>query len=418
MSVNHHLLAKTTTDSVLAHFKSGAWKCVNDVGVDFYRVGCDSTFPSPDAAFYDDTKKLMVSFEFKPPTETKRGILTGLGQSIAYLNSSNLSYLVIPETLEDFQIGNYMTDLFKNQIEENLPVGLIIYENNTPTNVQLIHNVNTLKKEQEFKAISTGRFWAKHLDMPVPLFHLILHCYYLKKTGNITGDAFAFCWKKYLAPRRVIDTLTPEIVHDLNGNPIRTLSGRKDFLVFEKTINKIKQLSGSLKQKALEELERNANTDYVGDNHYNSYKKNFVTFLKHIGAVDSTGNLTELGFKLYHLGLVNGAGSKIFYDYFTQTVLTVGHHLDLMFDLDNLCNKFRGKKSIMEIRNIMLDDYETRGMIKRNPNRKAADESKVEFLKYEFILWNSLRLLVETNGKPETSFNWKKITEVCSLPDL
>ena len=72
----------------------------------------------------------------------------------------------------------------------------------------------------------------------------------------------------------------------------------------------------------------------------------------------------------------------------------------------------------MEIRNIMLDDYETRGMIKRNPNRKAADESKVEFLKYEFILWNSLGLLVETNGKPEISFNWKKITEVCSLPDL
>lgn len=418
MSVNHHLLAKTTTDSVLANFKSGAWKCINDVGVDFYRVGCDSTFPSPDAAFYDDAKKLMVSFEFKPPTETKRGILTGLGQSIAYLNSSNLSYLVIPQTLEDFQIGNYMTDLFKNQIEENLPVGLIIYENNTPTNVQLIHNVNALKKEQEFKAIATGRFWAKHLDMPIPLFHLILHCYYLKKTGNITGDAFAFCWKKYLAPRRVIDTLTPEVVHDLNGNPIKTLSGRKDFLVFEKTINKIKLLSGDSKHKALVELERNASTDYVGDNHYNSYKKNFVTFLKHIGAVDSTGNLTELGFKLYHLGLVNGASSKIFYDYFTQTVLTVGHHLDLMFDLDNLCNHYRGKKSILEIRDIMLNDYETRGMIKRNPNRKAGDESKVEFLKYEFILWNSLGLLVDTNGKPETSFNWKKITEICSLPDL
>ena len=91
MSVNHHLLAKATTDSVLANFKSGAWNCCTDVGTEFYRVGCDSTFPSPDAAFYDDAKKLMVTFEFKPPTETKRGILTGLGQSIAYLNSSNLS---------------------------------------------------------------------------------------------------------------------------------------------------------------------------------------------------------------------------------------------------------------------------------------------------------------------------------------
>lgn len=418
MSVNHHLLAKATTDSVLANFKSGAWKCVNDVGKDFYRVGCDSTFPSPDAAFYDETKKLVVSFEFKPPTETKRGILTGLGQSIAYLNSSNLSYLIIPQTLEDFQIGNYMADLFQKQIEENLPVGLIVYENNTPTNVSLIHNVNTLKRVQEFKAIATGRFWAKHLDMPVPLFHLILHCYYLKKIGNISGDAFAYCWENYLVPKNVLRTLTATPVKDLSGQAIQTLAGRKDITFFEKRIAAIKILSGAAKGKAVVDLQKDADTSFIGDNYYNSIKKNFVTFLKHIGVVDSTGNITELGFKLYHLGLVNGANSKIFFDYFTQTVLIVGHHLDLIFDLDNLCNDYRGKKTIMEIREQMLNEYEAKGMIKRNPNRKAGDESKVGFLKYEFILWNSLDLLVKTNGKPEISFNWKKITEVCSLPDL
>ena len=130
------------------------------------------------------------------------------------------------------------------------------------------------------------------------------------------------------------------------------------------------------------------------------------------------GNLTEDGFKLYHLGLVNGPNSKIFYDYFTQTVLITGHHLDLIFDLDNICNQYRGKYDIFQIRDIMLNDYETKGMIKRKPNRKAGDESKVEFLKYEFILWNSLGLTVKTSGKPEISFNWKKITEVCSMPDL
>lgn len=418
MSVNHHLLAKATTDSVLANFKSGAWKCVNDVGVDFYRVGCDSTFPSPDAAFYDEAKKLVVSFEFKPPTETKRGILTGLGQSIAYLSSSNLSYLIIPKTLEDFPIGNYMTDLFQKQVEENLPVGLIVYENNAPTNVSLIHNVNVLKKIQEFKAFATGRFWAKHLDMPIPLFHLILHCYYLKKIGNISGDAFAYCWENYLVPKNVLRTLTAVSVKDLSGQAIQTLAGRKDITFFEKRIAAIRKLSGAAKEEAVADLRIDAGTSFIGDNYYNSIKKNFVTFLKHIGVVDSTGNMTELGFKLYHLGLVNGPNSKIFFDYFTQTVLTIGHHLDLIFDLDNLCNEYRGKKTIMEIRDQMLKEYEAKGMIKRNPNRKAGDESKVGFLKYEFILWKSLGLLVDTNGKPEISFNWKKITEVCSLPDL
>jgi len=418
MSVNHHLLAKATTDSVLANFKSGAWKCCTDVGLDFYRVGCDSSFPSPDAAFYDDAKKLMVTFEFKPPTETKRGILTGLGQSIAYLNSSNLSYLIVPQTLEDYDIGGYMTNLYQNQIEESLPVGLIVYENNAPTKVSLIHNVNTLTKTKEFKAIASGRFWAKHLDMPIPLFHLILHCYYLKKIGQITGDAFAYCWETYLVPNSVLKTLTPTAIKDMNGDFIETLSGRKNIIFFEKKIAALKKLSGATKGKAIADLRQDADTSFIGDNYYNSIKKNFVTFLKHIGVVDSIGHLTEEGFKLYHLGLVNGPNSKIFQDYFTQTVLITGHHLDLKLDLDNLCNQFRGKYEIMKIREIMLEDYEARGMIKRNPNRKAGDESKVEFLKYEFILWNSLNLTVKTNGTPDVSFNWKKITEVCSMPDL
>ncbi|MFA4853117.1 MAG: hypothetical protein WC868_06110 [Bacteroidales bacterium] len=360
----------------------------------------------------------MVSFEFKPPTETKRGILTGLGQSIAYLNSSNLSYLIVPQKLEDFEIGNYMTDLFKNQIEENLPVGLIVYENNTPTNVSLIHNITTLTKITEFKAIASSRFWAKHLDMPVPLFHLILHCYYLKKIGQIPGDAFAYCFETFLVSQQVLETLNPAIIYDLSGNPIKTLRRDKNILFFEKKIPSAKKLTGTERAIAVAKLKEDADTNFIGDNYYNSIKKNYVTFLKHIGVVDSTGNMTEEGFKLYHMGLVNGPGSKIFYDYFTQTVLITGHHLDLIFDLDNLCNQYRGKKTIMEIRDQMLNDYEAKGMIKRNPNRKAGDESKVEFLKYEFILWNSPDLLVKTNGKPEISFNWKKITEVCSLPDL
>lgn len=418
MSLNHHLLAKATTDSVLANFKSGAWKCCTDVGSDFYRVGCDSTFPSPDAAFYDDAKKIMVTFEFKPPTETKRGILTGLGQSIAYLNSSNLSYLIVPQKLEDYDIGNYMSELYRNQIQENLPVGLIVYENNSPSNVSLIHNVDKLTKTSEFKAVVNGRFWAKHLDMPIPLFHLILHCYYLKRIRQISGDAFAYCWDKYLVPHSVLETLSPTPIKDLDGNLIETLSGRKNITFFEKKIAIIKKLSGAAKENAIIGLIKDADTKFVGDNYYNSIRKNFVTFLKHIGVIDSVGNMTEDGFKLYHLGLVNGPNSKIFHDYFTQTVLIIGNHLDLIFDLDNLCNQYRGKYNIMEIKDIMLDEYETKGMIKRNPNRKVGDESKVGFLKYEFILWNSLGLIVKTNGKPDISFNWKKITEVCSLPNL
>lgn len=418
MIANHHLLAKTATDSILANFKSGTWKCCTNIGAGFYRVASDSTFPSPDAAFYEDSKEIMVSFEFKPPTETKRGILTGLGQSIAYLDSCNLSYLIIPQKLEDYDIGSYMLNIFRSQIEDKLPVGLIIYENSTPNNVNLVHNINTLSKKHTFKAINNGRFWAKHQDLPIALFHLILHCYYLKKTHEITDDAFAYCWNKFLVPGIAIEELNIPPIKDTSGDEILTLSGRKNIAFFEKRIATINTLSGSAKNQAIMELKKDADSSFTGDNYYNAIRKNFVSFLKHIGTIDSTGNLTEDGFKLYHLGLINGPRSKMFVDYFTQRVLINGHHLDIIFDLDNLINLNNGSKSMTEIKEDMQTDYEARGMLKRNPQRVAGSKNSVEFLKYEFILWNSLNLIVPSSGTPDKSFNWKRITEVCSMPDL
>ena len=419
MSINHHLLAKTTTDSILAKFKSGDWKCCGDMGVDFYRTGVDSTFPSPDAAFYDDDKEIMVSFEFKPPTENKRGILTGLGQSIAYLNSSNISYLIIPKKLEGFDMQAYMKKLYSNFIGDSLPIGLIAYDNDNPSEVSLIHNVDRLEEERKkFDPISGGRFWAKHQDMPIPLFHLILHCYYLKKIRRASGDAFAYCWKNYLFNADSLRTLEPIDVKDMDGAVIKTLSGAKNLRFLEKKMNKAKTLSGTQREDEISKLKKDSDTDFVGDNTYNSYRKNFITFLKHVGTVDSTGNLTDYGFKLYNLGLTNGPNSKIFQDYFLKCVLITGRQLDLIFDMDRLCNKYRGKKTTREIKDIMEHEYEEKGMIKRNPNRKAGESSSVGFLKYEFILWNSLSLITKTEGKPDISFNWKKITEVCSLPEL
>jgi hypothetical protein len=418
MSINHHLLAKTTTDKVLHNFKTGNWTSINGIGTDFYRIGCNSNFPSPDAAFRDDTNDITVTFEFKPPTETKRGILTGLGQSIAYLNSSNLSYLVIPETLEDYNIGEFISNLFTNQISEKLPVGLITYENNNPSNINLLNNVELLNEVAFSNPITNNRFWAKHQDLPIPLFHLLLHCYYLKKIGQIEGDAFEYCWNNNLFPNENLINLRATSIKDILGNDIYTLSGRKVMMIFEKKIQKIRTLRGDNKRVAVERLALDADSKFVGDNLYNSYKKNFVTFLKHIKVIDSNGELSEDGFKLYHLGAVNDPESKLFKDYFIKTILLTGNHLDLIFDLDNLCNEHKGAFDYNQIKQALLSDYENRGMIKRNPNRVAGIATTVSFLKYEDILWNSLDLKSRSAGIPNVRFNWKKITEVCSLPEL
>ena len=131
MEMNHHILAKTTTDSILSKFKSEEWEVRNGLGKDFFRVTTDASFPAPDAAFYDEGNKFLVSFEFKPPTETKRGILTGVGQSIAYLRDANISFLIAPERLEDYNLGGFLTELYQNQIYGKIPSGLILYKNNS-----------------------------------------------------------------------------------------------------------------------------------------------------------------------------------------------------------------------------------------------------------------------------------------------
>ena len=60
MSINHHHLAQTTTQSILSNFKTGSWKSVNDSGINFRRIGVQSNFPSPDAAFVDDDNKNII----------------------------------------------------------------------------------------------------------------------------------------------------------------------------------------------------------------------------------------------------------------------------------------------------------------------------------------------------------------------
>lgn len=416
MLMNHHILAKTATDAILRKFKSEEWTCVNSIGKNFLRVTTDASFPAPDASFYDEENKFLVSFEFKPPTETKRGILTGVGQSIAYLQDANISYLVAPIMLEEFRLGEFLTDLYSKQIFGKLPTGLILYENNEPEIVNLISNIDanldvTTNPNARSRSLTTSRFWAKHQDLPIPLFHLLLHCYYLRKSNTIAEDAFKYCWNHYLISPTILDDFQPCIVKDCWNETIKTPAATKDLMFLEKILSSSSDMPLD-DRKA--KIRHDIDTDYPGDNKYQAYKKNFVSFLKHLKVIDSVGEITDSGFKLYHLGLVNGPNSKIFKDYFTKEVLTVGHHLDLLLDLDRILKE--NALPPADALALMEQEYEQKGFIKRNPNRRANAKSTVNFLKYECILWRSLGLLTQIDTK--YFVNWKAITYICGLPDL
>lgn len=411
MALNHHVLAKATTDAILQNFKSAAWQYNGNCGADFYRVGTSADFPSPDAAFYDPANKKLASFEFKPATETKRGMLTGVGQSIAYLKSCDLAYLISPHIIDGFNMGSFLTELYQTQIGNKIPVGLILYDNNNPSNLTLAHNISTLSTDTAHTHRPTAdRFWAKHQDLPVAMFHLLLHYYYLKKVGIVDGDAFAACWKERIIPQNILTDFRTAPVKDISGNVIGTLQTGKPLTFLEKIISSMRKKYPQDQWASI--ISQSIDTTFTGDNYYNSIKKNYVTFLKHIQVIDSEGSLTDSGFSLYHIGLSNGPTSKIFADYFTREILTTGHHLDLLLDIDATSKK-NPEKNIDEVLAITEADYELKGYIKRNPNRITGTASKTGFLKYEKILWQSLGLM-------DKKYNilWRKVTEICSLPDF
>ena len=107
---------------------------------------------------------------------------------------------------------------------------------------------------------------------------------------------------------------------------------------------------------------------------------------------------------------------KIFKDYFTKEVLTTGHHLDLLLDLETTLRE-NIDLTFLDCLRLMEDIYEAKGFLKRNPNRTAGACNTVGFLKYECILWRSLELLIKDSSN-KYHVNWRAITEICSLPDL
>ena len=96
----HDRKGKEVVDSILKKFKEGTYECNGGMGKKFFRTATSKTFPSPDHAFAnDDVQEIRITFEYKPDTESKRGILTGLGQAVAYLAQSDIAFLVIPKKL-------------------------------------------------------------------------------------------------------------------------------------------------------------------------------------------------------------------------------------------------------------------------------------------------------------------------------
>ena len=117
----HHNMARIVAEKMLYNWKNNIWKH-NKISSNVFLATSQSSFPSPDGSFHDPDNGLLIAIEFKPPSETKRRILTGLGQTIAYLNKYSLSYFICPESVEGFQIAKFIKEIFDkwNSSKEDL----------------------------------------------------------------------------------------------------------------------------------------------------------------------------------------------------------------------------------------------------------------------------------------------------------
>ena len=400
----HDSMAKQVIETLLTKWKVNEGSTILSNKV--FLTKSESSFPSPDGTFFDPSNNFSSALEFKPPTETKRGILTGLGQSIAYLDKHSLSYLAIPSKIEYFDVQTYMDRIYENSIKNNMPIGLVVYDYQNPTNI-IVHkeptiNINTSKLS--IKEAQSGRYWAKWIDLPLHALWVLLDISY--KIDN-DGDRKRKIWDTFF-----LDYIYPEPHRDKfeeYESSIELVDGRKYKPMAQKLNTWKQQISnGKLSYNdALKELRIATDINGTGDIIYWQYRKNFLPFIDHIGAWDNYGYLTDIGYELHKVGMVHGPTSKAFYDYIAKILLLNGKHLDLILDIE----KYTRNKSFTNV------NKAKENVVKELINKGLIGGTGAKKFTNEFQLWGQLGLVNKISGsyyvnEKGFNFNWNKITSL------
>ena len=397
MTLYHHQSAHKVAKEVLNNWRNGKWEneFVSNV---IFRTHPSSIFPSPDADFLDQDKNTKISIEFKPHTESKRGMMTGLGQSIAYLNKSDASYLVSPSRLSedlDFDLEIYLKEIFLKFIKGKLPIGLIIYDGENIDNIRLSVEIDSiLYSKSDLKLLSGQKgsdqpYWAFWRDYSVDAFYkLALSSSNIKSKKNRSDKVYDEFYFNYFATPDVIETLNP-ISTDILKPDMKT-----KMIPFETKKKELKSevLSGLKSQtEAKEYFYKKCLSKNETDNLYRDYKKNLFSTMKHLNLWDENFCLTNLGIRFVERCQLKANDAVTLKQEFAQILLVEGKHDTLIEDIINYTeNADLTNIDDSKYKENLRDFFETSGFIKRNPNRSTSGSRK--FLTEQLQLWNHLDL--------------------------
>ncbi|MDY0202271.1 MAG: hypothetical protein RBR40_14925 [Tenuifilaceae bacterium] len=387
------------------------------ISTEVFRTNASQFFPSPDSMMYDPSQSRRVAFEFKPPTETKRGILTGLGQTLVYLQDASLSYLVAPTYVDGFAIGTFMEDVFQNNIYGKLPIGLILYSDDEAKEVEIRVDIAPDIQIASRASRNEGRFWAKHADLPLHGLWLLLDVAY--------GVSNALTDKKTEVKNIFTDTYLFPAAHQntLNVIPTDIMKHDGSFLLH---MNRIKVVlkrevdSGSKTEiEALAELARKGASG-IADNRTDKALRAWFPFFIQMNLWDDYCNLTDDGYELHKYGKIHGPNSETFKFYFAKLLLVNGKHLELIIEIEKLTRNQSFENvldAISSLRSTMIEN----GQFRENPNRSAEEDAaqhSTKFLKYERIIWGWLGFLPQGRDDEQYishkgfTFNWEHITNI------
>lgn len=342
-------------------------------------------WPLPDFVITDPTNHVNVAAEFKPPNQSKREYLTGLGQAISYTRDFHYSLLVVPEVADDdYPIAAHIAAVMEQDIAAPLPVGLLRYDPGalSPTTPNF-----TVTRRLELRATAPVKlaslessFYAKWREMSPMELGLFLEYLYeegrrIGGTGTVRDRAFGRLWGDMVAGRT-------------------------------------KHWGGGVRNVT--------NTTSMAT----AFGKNYRNFVTHLGWCAPDGKLTDTGLIALRIVHQFGAESARFLDHLSNAVLTAGKHLVLI----NAINEFQDVHGTFEDEADWLDSLEQHledeGLLKRNPGRAlaAVQMSARGFLKAEKTLWKNLGLIVPSgprggrvyHGGRGFIFDWSRITTLLS----
>jgi hypothetical protein len=373
----HDVLAYSIASEAVRRIRSGSTPWSSLFSAESY-VTASRAWPVPDFVLADSQNSLSIAGEFKPPQQSKREYLTGLGQAIAYARDFHYAVLVLPTIADDgYPIAEHIKSILAQGVMQSVPVALLKYDPAllTPSSAAFdeIHFFGPRTLPPAQVASLDQSFYAKWREMsPDEIFRLVCHSYEAARTVGssltIRDRAFDSLWQEIQA----------KAVYHWGG-------GIRNY----KAANKV------------------------------AIAKNYRNFLFHVGWTDNAGALTKEGLDALHVGTMYGANSRVFIDTIAKSVLLDGKHLILF----NAIEEYQNALTHIDDEAAWLDGLEQfledKGLLKRNPHRAlaAVQGSARQFLKAEKQLWKNLDL-ISPRGRyvfhPNRGFifRWSRITDL------